>query len=444
MLYQRLYPTCAREKLPSWECPNFVFTMLGLLTIGIMVGTYLVARLYVTIEFLAMLMIVSAAVLLIMNYLVSQGVNRMSQAKRSAEAEKAKTEAIIRYLCDGLIMLDNNCRVVMVNPLAEKLLGVSERAVLGLDVRRPTRPAELESFFATLHWCPSLHHRIKNEVFQEEITLLRPRPQILQVQTTTVQDLFGRPLGFIKVLHNVTREKQLDEVKSDFISIASHQLKTPLSTMKWNLELLAKQFAGKISSQQQNLLDKTGEANEEMIQIVRDLLDVSRIEQGRIKPKLESGALSEVVESVTGKFKLLAEKKNITFTVKLPPHRIKQLIDPGAIAMALNNLIDNALRYTPGHGRVTVKLSYEPLDRPKQAVITVADSGVGIPRAELAKLFTKFFRANNIGTLSPKGTGLGLYIAKNIVEQHEGHIHVKSEQGHGSVFSVILPLKYPV
>lgn len=443
MLYQRLYPTCAREKLPPWECPNFVFTMLGLLTIGIMVGTYLIARLYVTIEFLAMLMMASAVVLLIMNYLVSQGVNRMSQAKKVAEYEKSKTEAIIRYLCDGLVMLNNNCQVVMVNPLAARLLGISEASVLGLDVRRRTGAADLESFFNTLHWCPSQSHHIKNEVFQEEVTLLRPRPQVLQVQTTTVQDPFGRPLGFIKVLHDVTREKQLDEIKSDFISIASHQLKTPLSTMKWNLELLNKYLLPHLSSQQQNLMAKTAEANEEMIQIVRDLLDVSRIEQGRLQPQLEPGTLSTVVESVAEKFKLLAEKKNISFTVELPPHRIKQLIDPSAIAIVLNNLIDNALRYTPGHGRVQVKLAYEPLDQPQQAVITVADSGVGIPRAEQAKLFTKFFRANNVETISPKGTGLGLYIAKNIVERHDGHIHVKSEPDHGSVFSVILPLKYP-
>ncbi len=442
MLYQRFYPTCAREKLPPWECPNFVFTILGLLTIGIMVGTYLIARLYVSIEFLAMLLIISAMVLLILNYLVSQGINRMGVAKKAAEREKAKTEAIIRYLCDGLIMLDNNCQVVMVNPLGEKLLGVSEKSVIGLDVRRPQTDARFESFFTVLHWCPGLNNRIKNEVFQEEITLTHPRPQVLQVQTTTVQDPFGQPMGFIKVLHDITREKQLDEIKSDFISIASHQLKTPLSTMKWNLEILTKQLLLKITPPQQELLDKTVEANEEMIQIVRDLLDVSRIEQGRLKPQLEMGSISDVITSAAEKFKLLAEKKNLQFTIELPSQKIKQMIDSRALAMVLNNLIDNAFKYTPGHGRISIKLSYEPLSHPKQAVIVIQDSGLGIPKSEQSQLFTKFFRAKNIETMSPKGTGLGLYIAQNIVTSHEGKIHVRSEENHGSTFSIILPIKY--
>ena len=442
MIYQRLYPTCAREKLPPWGCPNFVFTILGLLTIGIMIGTYLIARLFVSIEFLAMLMIISAAVLLILNYLVAQGVNRMSLAKRAAEQEKAKTEAIIRNLSDGLIMLDTNCRVVMVNPLAEKLLGLSEKKVVGLDVRQPRANLDLESFFTAAHWCPGIGQKIKNEIYQEEITLRHPRPRVLKVQTTTVADALGQPMGFIKVLHDITREKQLDEVKSDFISIASHQLKTPLSTMKWNLEILAKQLAAKALPEQQNLFDKTVEANEEMIQIVRDLLDVSRIEQGRLQPHFEMAALNDVISQVTNKFKFLSEKKNISFQVKLPPHRLKQLLDVNSISMALNNLLDNALKYTPGHGQVTVTLSYEPINHPQQAVITVQDSGVGIPRSEQEKLFTKFFRAKNIGTMSPKGTGLGLYIAKNIVERHEGRIHVKSEENHGSTFSITLPLKY--
>ena len=442
MIYQRLYPTCAREKLPIWGCPNFIFTILGLLNIGIMIGTYLIARLFVSIEFLAMLMIISASILLILNYLVSQGVNQVSQAKRTAEQEKTKTEAIIRYLSDGLIMLDNNCRVVMVNPLAEKLLGINGNQAIGQDVRQSKPDFGLESFFTVCHWCPGINQKIKNEVYQEEITLLRPRSRVLKVQTTAVQDSKRHSLGFIKVLHDITREKQLDEIKSDFISIASHQLKTPLSTMKWNLEILAKQLPKPVSSPQLDLIGKTIEANEEMIQIVRDLLDVSRIEQGRLQPRLERASLNEVISAVTEKFKLLAEKKNISLKIELPSHRLKQLLDVNSISVAINNLIDNSLKYTPGHGHILVKLTYEPISHPQQSVITVQDNGLGIPRADQDKLFTKFFRAKNISTMSPKGTGLGLYIAKNIVERHDGRIHVKSEEKHGTVFTIILPLKY--
>src|SRR5690606_6767275 len=169
---------------------------------------------------------------------------------------------------------------------------------------------------------------------------------VLKIQTTTVQNVQSQPMGFIKVLQDITREKQLDEIKSDFISIASHQLKTPLSTMKWNLEILAKQLPKTVSPPQLDLMEKTIEANEEMIQIVRDLLDVSRIEQGRLQPQFEMASLNEVISAVTEKFKLLAEKKNISLKVELPPHRLKQLLDVNSISMALNNLIDNSLKYT--------------------------------------------------------------------------------------------------
>jgi PAS domain S-box-containing protein len=442
MLYQRLFKTCAAENLPLWQCPNFIFFVMGLVTIGVMMATYFISRVYLSIELVTMVVIGTTIVLLILSYSVSSGVQRLGKAKRQAEFEKAKTQAIINHLSDGLIMLDSHCRVALVNPRAEHYLGIKEREVLGYDVREKFDNPDWTSFFKVAHWCPLSSREIKNKVFKEEFVLLKPRKIYIKTQTSTVQNEQGETIGFIKVLHDITRDRELDEIKSDFISIASHQLKTPLSTIKWNLEIIDKPNIGKLTDPQKDLLEKTKEANEEMINVVRDLLDVSKIEQGRSHPQLSTNSLPTIIRDVITHYQQYAEKKNIKLNTDLPNHDIKFLFDASAIKIALTNLVDNAVKYTPGHGRVSVSLAFEPTGNPTHAVVNVSDTGVGIPKEEQKHLFTKFFRSKNISRLNTKGTGLGLYIAKNIIDLHHGRISCESTQDRGTTFSISLPLKF--
>lgn len=442
MIYQKLFKTCADEDLPLWQCPNFVFFIMGLVTIGVMIATYFISRVYLSIELVLLVVIITTVVLLVLSYSVSSGIQRLSRAKRQAEFEKAKTQAIINHLSDGLIMLDSRCRVALVNPRAEYFLGIKEREVLGYDVREKTNNPDWNSFFKVAHWCPLGRQQIKNKIFKEEFVLLKPRKLFIKTQTTTVENDQGQIIGFIKVLHDITRDRELDEIKSDFISIASHQLKTPLSTIKWNLEILNKPGLGKLSAPQKDLLEKTQDANEEMINVVRDLLDVSKIEQGRSQPQLSSGSLPNVIKDVVTHYQQYAEKKNIKLQTKLPDHDIKFLFDASAIKIVITNLVDNAIKYTPGHGHVQVSLNFEPTGNPDHAVIKVSDTGVGIPKDEQDKLFTKFFRSKSITKLNTKGTGLGLYIAKNIIDRHHGQINCDSIKDQGTTFSLRLPLKF--
>jgi len=439
--YQKLFKTCAAEGLPAWECPNFVFSIMGLVTIAVMLTTYFISRVYLSLELVAFTVIAATVVFLILSYSVSNGIQRMARAKNRAEFEKAKTDAIIKHLSDGLIMLDSKCRVALVNPRAQKYLGVKEDRVLGFDVRENIAETDEKQFFKVAHWCPASSDNIPNKVFVEEFALLKPIRRFIKVQTSSVQNEEGKLIGFIKVLHDITRDKELDEIKSDFISIASHQLKTPLSTIKWNLEVLDKQTLGDLGPEQQKILEQAIEANEEMIEVVRDLLDVSRIEQGRVKPQMQRSSLPEVITKVYDHYLPLAEKHNIELKKSLPEHDIKFSFDPEAIKMVITNLVDNAIKYTPGHGQVEIKLTYQPPDNPNEAVVEVSDTGVGIPPEDQAKLFTKFYRAKNIKKMNTKGTGLGLYIARNIISLHGGKLTMESVVNQGSTFKIILPLK---
>ncbi len=441
-MYSKLFKTCAKEELTLWECPNFIFSLMGTVTIGVIIAAYFIASLYLSIELVMLIVLSAAVVFLILGYSVSNSVKQLGDSKREAEFEKAKTDAIITYLSDGLIMLDSQCRVALVNPLAEKFLGIKERDVLGLDVRSESINIELKDFFRVAHWCPKTSEKITNQVFREEISLGDQNQRYLKIQTSTATNKYGKLIGFVKVLHDITREKRLDEMKSDFISIASHQLKTPLSTMKWNLEVLQKGFAGKSTPEQGKIIAQTNEANEHLVKIVKDLLDVSQIEQGKIKPNLTLNSLIETTKEVASEYDLLADKRNIEFITNLPNKDIKFYFDTKSIKTVLTNLVDNAIKYTEGHGVVTLSLEYEPKNNPKQAKLSVTDTGIGISPDEQKQLFVKFYRGRSATKQKIGGTGLGLYIAKNIIDLHHGKLEVQSTKGKGSTFSIYLPLKF--
>ncbi|EKD66886.1 MAG: Multi-sensor signal transduction histidine kinase [uncultured bacterium] len=435
-IYKILFPVCCENNLRLRECPNFIFTIIGTITIGVMLLTYYITKIYTSIEIVVESMLAIATTMIILAYFVSNGIKNLGEAKRAAELEKLKTESIITHLADGLVMLGKDCKVMLVNPMAEKLLGVSEKNVLGIDPRKKAEKQNLNSFHKALHWCLSEKEMENGKTIKEEIKLDYPIKRILDVRTSPVRDTTGKLLGFVKTLHNVTREKELDDIKSDFISIASHQLKTPLAIMNWDLELLLKNRGKK-----QKLLNDITASNKEMIQIVSDLLDVSRIEQGRAKLKIRPASMKMVVENAVKKLLQFADKKNIKLTTDLPSKDMTQMIDPEAIELVLHNLLDNALKYTQGHGMVKVTLKYTPKERPKYIEVTVEDNGIGIPKLDQKKLFTKFYRGKNIKEMNVKGTGLGLFIVKNIVDLHQGSITIQSEERKGSKFNVKIPLK---
>jgi signal transduction histidine kinase len=227
---------------------------------------------------------------------------------------------------------------------------------------------------------------------------------------------------------------------ADFADLASHQLRTPLSGMKWMLELLQRPSSGSLNKKQKEYLDKIIFFNERLITLVNDLLEVSKVERGGTKLYLQPTDMTVIIRSVLkDKEKEIKRKRlNVSFTIEQEPFPVVRT-EPSKIKQAFNNLIDNALAYTHDDGKIDINLV---LIKGKQDMLqcSITDTGVGIPQNEQKQIFSKFFRGTNVSKIESVGTGLGLYIAKAFIEASQGKIWFKSKQGQGTTFYFTLPI----
>ena len=233
---------------------------------------------------------------------------------------------------------------------------------------------------------------------------------------------------------------ELDEVKSEFVSIAAHQLRTPLTGIRWSYQALLDPGGGgeKLEPEERRLLESGLGATLRMIELVNDLLNVARIEEGRSGIRLHKQPIMPVIEVLTRRYSVLAKEKGILFSfeAELDPPLPDIAFDEERISLVLDNLLDNALKYTEPGGKMIMRVSREK----SWVRVEVADTGIGIPKKQLHRVFTKFFRAENAVRLHTSGTGLGLYVGKNIIEKHGGNLEVKSREAEGSTFSFTLPI----
>ena len=249
-----------------------------------------------------------------------------------------------------------------------------------------------------------------------------------------------KKMGVAVVLHNITREKRVEQMKTEFVSIAAHQLRTPLSAIKWTLIALLDGDLGGITKEQEKYIKRTHESNERMIGLINDLLNVSRIEEGRYlyKPKLVH--LKELIQPLIDESKIAAEKKKVSFEFKHPVKKLPQIrADAEKIKLAVQNFLENAIMYSSAGKKIIASLEFNKKE--KQIEFHVQDEGIGIPSKQKDRIFTKFFRAANAVRMETVGNGLGLFITKNIVEAHGGKIWFESKEGKGSVFCFSIPVK---
>lgn len=254
-----------------------------------------------------------------------------------------------------------------------------------------------------------------------------------------IEEITSGDVGKLGEAFNVMMEKfrEIDTIKSAFNSVAAHQLRTPLSGMKWVLKYLLDGDAGVMTQEQAEMLKRGYETNEKMIQMVNNLLYVSRIENGKFGYDFKENDFARFLDSLRENSELAFKERGIELDIDnhvpvLPPF----VFDFGSLLIALQNIVDNAIKYTPPNGKVRIAVDKEG-DLLK---ITISDNGVGIPEAELPKLFFKFFRASNVIRLQTEGTGLGLFITKNIILRHGGTISVDSVEGKGTTFTVRISL----
>ena len=256
-----------------------------------------------------------------------------------------------------------------------------------------------------------------------------------KVITAEVVDNQNQSLGIMKIFYNLTREKMIDKLKSDFISIAAHQLRTPLSAIKWVLKMILDGDSGKLNKEQEKLLFKGYRSNERIINLVNDMLNVSRIEEGRFGYSFGRENFEEALKIVVDSLDNQVKERNLSLEIKKTKNIPLVYMDKQKMILVLQNIIENSVKYTPENGKIEIILEVGK----RFLNVSIKDNGVGIPEKDISKLFTKFFRAENVIRMQTEGSGLGLFMVKNIIEKHGGDISVKSKEGEGTEMNFTLP-----
>lgn len=357
--------------------------------------------------------------------------------------ETGLTEQIIADLPDGIIGYDQNLRVNIFNPAAEKIFNLPANAVIGQTIVPDTLKKDGWAALVQVVF-PSLAPRL-NQISEADewpqITDLELAEPALSLRTILIRlkSATGQPSGFLKIVKDRTREKEILKSKSEFISVAAHQLRTPITAINWAFENLSDFLKDKTEMKDALGVAREGhDVAQRSLKIINDLLDVSKIEGGRFGFNFTETDLNIFLKSIVDGLKTVAEYYQIKIYFEPLPAPCPVFIDQQKLGMAISNLIDNAIRYNNKNGEVRITAAKEA--KGSFAAISIKDTGVGIPPAEMAKLFTKFYRGSNVIQLEPNGSGLGLYITKNIVEQHGGQIEIESTVGRGTTFRIRLPL----
>jgi PAS domain S-box-containing protein len=247
----------------------------------------------------------------------------------------------------------------------------------------------------------------------------------------------GKAVFFAIIAGDITQRKEIDHAKTEFVSLASHQLRTPLSAIRWYSEMLIKEMGGSLTETQKSYLQEVYGANLRMIELVNALLNVSRIDMGTVQSDPEKLALEPIVKSVLGELYPRIMEKKLTVKEEYAADIPDTWFDPKQMRMIFQNLLSNAVKYTPGGGSIGVIIRTEG----ENLFFSISDSGIGIPKEQQPQIFNKLFRADNAREVDTTGTGLGLYIIKSIIEKAHGSLRFESQQGTGTTFYGILPIQ---
>jgi signal transduction histidine kinase len=369
------------------------------------------------------------------------GVGGTLPAPQEGGFSSGEFRTVLERLDDALFVYDKDFKVMLWNPAAERLFGLSASEVVGhvlapQDVENPRRRLLTQVAFPSL--APGMVARSAPGAYPQ-VTDLSFTDPFLELRATSLSlgnGAEGVTLGFAKVIRDRTREVSLMKSKSEFVTIASHQLRTPTTGLHWALESLHKD-SNKLDETTKMLVDGAFTQSEILLKIIDDLLGIAKIEEGRFGYVFANTDIVEFLNKILGQILPIAQHASVSLYFDKPQEVLPPVIvDPQKLAMVVSNLVENAIRYNVKNGTVTVGVK-RAAEGPFVEVV-VKDTGIGIAEEDVKKLFTKFFRAENAVKLQTEGSGLGLYIVRNIVQAHGGTIWAESARERGTTFHFTL------
>lgn len=358
------------------------------------------------------------------------------------ELEKAQVGGMLLSMNDALIAYDQDFKITLVNESLEKLCNVSKEEVIGKKITPEWNNFGKYAILAKIVF-PSLASEMTRLSATSNpskilIKLFKPKEYILEIITTRIENLYDKSFGFVKIIKDRTRENQLIKSKADFITVAAHQLRTPLTGVVWAVEVLHRKELGEININQEKTLAQSLEALREMSLTIDELLKAASIEDGKFDYNFELADIIEIINEVLKSLIVKAQQKNIKFVFYPPTFKVpKFVMDKEKIKTMITNLIDNAIKYNVSNGEVRIKIT-EVVDKPFIKV-SIEDTGIGMNNYDIDNIFEKFYRSPSVLKSHTSGIGLGLHIVKNIVQNHGGQVWVDSVEKRGSVFHFILP-----
>jgi PAS domain S-box-containing protein len=365
----------------------------------------------------------------------------LHRGKQKILLEKARTDALMQSVGDGLMAVDGNGVITYANKKAEDLSGYNAKEAVGksyldfwklVDDKGNVVPQKERPFHKAI-----IKKELINIPLSDHLYLLKKDGTRFPFSSTIAPVVVGGQVsGSIMSFRDITKESEVDRMKTEFLSLASHQLLTPSSAIKWTCELLLGGDYGKMTSKQISSIQNIYSSNESMISLVNSLLNVSRIEAGRIIIDPKPTNLRELADSMIEEVNNKIVAKNQTLTIVSDKNLPKINIDPKLIREVYKNLLTNAIKYTPEGGKISVNIDIKG----EEIVSKVRDNGYGILEKDKNKVFQKFYRGENIVRIEKDGNGLGLYLIKQIVDVSGGKIGFESKENEGTTFWFSLPL----
>jgi PAS domain S-box-containing protein len=373
--------------------------------------------------------------------LIRDQSERMGSMLREQQIEASRSRAILESVADGVVVTDGTNHITLFNRSAETILGLKSSAVIGelLDKYAGLFGRRARTWIQTVRkWSDSPQAYQPGETYSEELDL--EGGKVVSVHLAPVIWRLEL-LGTVSIFRDITHEVQVDRLKSEFLANVSHELRTPMTSIKGYAEIMLMGASGALSAQQTHFLQIIKSNAERLGVLVNDLLDISRIESGRITLSYDQLNLGDIAQEVIDYYRQRAQEENkpMTFSLKISNQLPRIPGDVERVRQVISNLVSNSYNYTPANGNIVMSLKRIGED----VQVDIEDNGIGIPIKDQQRVFERFFRGDDPLVLATAGTGLGLALARTLVEMHHGRMWFKSNgvSGEGSMFSFSLPIE---